>query len=202
MNTRNPTPICPAKLSPGADPAIVTELEDAGGMLRACVVGIAQMKSGELPRSHARLFYHQLDAAVRLCRECATRPGWGEAREAFLELAELMADERDEARELIDDSSPAPVATDTGTDNNSPHAIFEFMAACREAITEGEALLQRVRDGLSDPSCARAIYDRLPPTIRQTRGFAETREHGGCAELLLRLADNLETLRGQARELF
>ena len=73
-------------------------------MLRACVVGIAQMKSGELPRSHARLFYHQLDAAVRLCRECATRPGWGEAREAFLELAELMADERDEARELIDDS--------------------------------------------------------------------------------------------------
>lgn len=92
------------KLKPGIDPQMVKEVEDAGGLAQACVTAVALMECGELPRAGARTVVHQLDLAIKQCHDFAHRPDWQHGRDAFLEFADMMAECRDDARDLVDDT--------------------------------------------------------------------------------------------------
>ena len=79
--------------------------------------------------------------------------------------------------------------------------ILDYLVSCRDVIIEGQALLERVRDGARPASSARKVFDGVLPEIRRTRSFASEPLYAGCRESLKGLAGDLEALRAEARKL-
>lgn len=89
------------KLKPDISSEMVSEVEGAAGMVRAAVTAVGLMQTGNLPREGARIVVHQLELAIKQCHEFAARSDWTHGREAFLEFADMMAETRDDALDLL-----------------------------------------------------------------------------------------------------
>ena len=79
--------------------------------------------------------------------------------------------------------------------------ILKYMVGGRDLILEGDALLQRVREGERPRSSARKVFDGAQREIRRARWFARSGVYAPCAESLNTLADDIEALRNRARKL-
>ena len=91
--------------------------------------------------------------------------------------------------------------TDSDSLEGAALDILEYLAAGRDLIMEGDAVLQRVCEGERPRSSARTVFDGVRREIKRAQWFARSEPYTPCAESLLGLADDLEALRDRARRL-